>query len=161
MFGRATIMLGIGPHSSSFLLSTPNLSGHMQSVCLPYCYTWCSLSANLEYRSEMCCTRSLEIQDAKTTEKSHHLHTIAQLCPTESSQMRHVSTIGNKLLNSNTSFICPHSMANFSLLAAEIGSGVLGIPANFNEFRVLASLMERRRSPEANQTLHNVWPSPG
>jgi len=75
--------------------------------------------------------------------------------------MRHVSTIGNKLLNSNTSFICPHSMANFSLLAAEIGSGVLGIPANFNEFRVLASLMERRRSPEANQTLHNVWPSPG
>jgi len=37
----------------------------------------------------------------------------------------------------------------------EIGSGVCGTPANFN------SLLHRRRSPKANQTLHNVWPSPG
>ena len=34
-------------------------------------------------------------------------------------------------------------------------------PANFNGFRVLASLLQRRRSTEANQTLHDVWPSPG
>ena len=34
-------------------------------------------------------------------------------------------------------------------------------PANFNRFRILASLLQRRRSPEASQTLHNVWPSPG
>ena len=32
--------------------------------------------------------------------------------------------------------------------------------ANFNGFRVLPSLMPRRRSPKANQTLHDVWPSP-
>ena len=32
--------------------------------------TWCGLSANLECRSEMCCTRgSLEIQDAKMTQQ--------------------------------------------------------------------------------------------
>ena len=43
---------------------------------------------------------------------------------------------------------------------AEIGSVVWGTPANFNGFRVLASLLQRRRSPEANQTLHDVWPSP-
>jgi len=43
----------------------------------------------------------------------------------------------------------------------EIGSGVCGTPANFNGFRVLNSLLHRRRSPKANQTLHNVWPSPG
>jgi len=50
---------------------------------------------------------------------------------------------------------------NFGLLAAEIVSLVWGIPANFNGFRVLASLLQRRRSTEANQTLHNVWPLPG
>jgi len=43
-------------------------------------------------------------------------------------------------------------------LMAEIGSGVWGTTANFN--CVLASLLQQRRSPEANQTLHDVWPSP-
>ena len=52
-------------------------------------------------------------------------------------------------------------MVNFALLAAEIISLVWGTPANFNGFRVLASLLQRRRSTEANQTLHNVWPLPG
>ena len=51
-------------------------------------------------------------------------------------------------------------MANFSPLAAEIVSLVWDAPANFNGFRVLASLLQRRRSTEANQTLHDVWPSP-
>jgi len=37
----------------------------------------------------------------------------------------------------------------------------LGTQANFNGFRVLASLLQRRRSAEANQTLNDVWPSPG
>jgi len=35
----------------------------------------------------------------------------------------------------------------------------LGTPANFNGFRVFASLLHRRRSTEVNQTLHGVWPS--
>jgi len=43
-------------------------------------------------------------------------------------------------------------MANFGQLAAEIGSGVWGTSANFNVFHVLASLVERCHSPEANQT---------
>ena len=51
-------------------------------------------------------------------------------------------------------------MANFSLLTAEIGPVVWGTPANFSGFRVLASLLQRRRSTEANQTLHDVWPLP-
>jgi len=50
-------------------------------------------------------------------------------------------------------------MANFGPLTAEIGLGVWGTPANFNGFRVFASLLQRYRSPEANQTLHDVWPS--
>jgi len=49
---------------------------------------------------------------------------------------------------------------NVGPVAAEIGSGVWGTPANFNGFCVLASLLQRRRSPEANQTLHDAWPFP-
>jgi len=47
---------------------------------------------------------------------------------------------------------CPHNMVNFSLLTAQIVSLVCGTPANFNGFRVLASLLQRCRSTEANQT---------
>jgi len=50
---------------------------------------------------------------------------------------------------------------NFGLLAAEIVWLVWGIPANFNGFFVLASLLQGRRSMEGNQTLHNVWSLPG
>jgi len=52
-------------------------------------------------------------------------------------------------------------MVNFGLLAAEIVSLVWGTPANFNGFRVFAALLQRRRSTEADQTLHGVWLSPG
>jgi len=55
---------------------------------------------------------------------------------------------------------CLHNIANFGPLTAEIGSRVWGTPANFNGFRILPSLLQRRRSTEANQTLHSVWPSP-
>jgi len=49
-------------------------------------------------------------------------------------------------------------MANFGPLTADIGLPVWGNPANFNGFRVLPSLLQRRRSPEANQILHDLWP---
>jgi len=57
------------------------------------------------------------------------------------------------LLNSN--------MVNFGPLTAEIGLGVCGTPTDFNGFHVLLSLQRRCRSPEANQSLHDVWLSPG
>jgi len=66
-----------------------------------------------------------------------------------------------KLLNSNIFPIRHHNMANFGSLTAEICCQIWGIPANFYGFRVLASLLQRRCSPEANQTLHDVWPSLG
>jgi len=52
-------------------------------------------------------------------------------------------------------------MVNSGPLAAELGLPVWGTPENFNGFRVLASLLDRRLSPEANQTLQDVWPSHG
>ena len=65
------------------------------------------------------------------------------------------------LLNSNISSRCRYNMVNFGPLAAEIVSLVWWTPANFNGFRILAALLQRRRSTEANQTLHDLWPSPG
>jgi len=74
-----------------------------------------------------------------------------------------LSTIGKKLAKQPYLLHMSHSMANFGPLTAEIGLGlpVWSTPANFNGFRVLPSLLQRRPSPEANHTLHNVWPSPG
>jgi len=109
----------------------------------------------------MCCKRLAGNTGRKNDAKNRHLCTIAhELCRAVSSQLRHVSTIGKNLLNINISPTCPHNMANVGPLTAEIISLVWGTPANFNQFRVLPSLLQRRRSAEANQTLHDVWPSP-
>jgi len=56
--------------------------------------------------------------------------------------------------------MCPQ-YGELGSLVAEIGPVVWGTPANFNGFCVLATLLQRRRSTKADQTLHNVWPSPG
>jgi len=98
------------------------------------------------------------MQDAKIC----HLHTIAQL---------HISHIfANKacvnnseknLTNRNISSSCPNNMVNFGTLMAEIGWRVWGTPSNFNRFCVLALLLHWCHSKEVNQTLHDVWPSPG
>jgi len=54
----------------------------------------------------------------KNAPKNRHLGTIAQLCSAISSQLRHISTIGNKLANFN----------GFQVLAALLhGTPVLGV----------------------------------
>jgi len=73
--------------------------------------------------------------------KNRHLGTIAQFCRAISSQLRHVSTIGKKLLSSSISSTWPHNMVNFGPLVAEIISLVWGTPGNFNGFRILAALL--------------------
>jgi len=121
---------------------------------LPYFHT----CANLECRL-VCCMRLAEIQDAKITQKiaicvtSHNFNCRAMAIAL---QLRHISITGKNLLNSNIFSTYPHSMVNVSPLMAEIDSVVWGTPANFNGFRVLASLLRRRRSTEVNQTLHDV-----
>ena len=52
-------------------------------------------------------------------------------------------------------------MVNFGPLRTETGWWVWGTPANFIGVRVLASLLQRRRSTEVHQTLHDVSPSAG
>jgi len=77
----------------------------------------------------------------KKSPKIGLLGTIAQLCWTISSQLRHVSTIGENLLDSSISPTCPHNMVNFGSLVAEIGLGVWGTAAKFNGFHVLEVLL--------------------
>ena len=97
MFGRATITLGIGPHSSSFFFSSPKLSGRRLDVyhtLAPGVAIVRILNAGLKCAA----CGSLDIQDSKMTPKNRHLHTIAQLCWAVSSQLRNVSTIRKKLV---------------------------------------------------------------
>jgi len=67
-------------------------------MSIPYFHTWCGPSANLECRSEMCCTRLAGYTGRKNDAKNRHLRTIAQLCRAISSQLRHVSSIGKELV---------------------------------------------------------------
>jgi len=101
----------------------------------------------------MCCTRLAVNAGPKKVAKNRHLGTIAQLCRAISLQLRHVSTIGKKLLSSNISSTCPHNMVNFGSLAAEIVSLLWGTTGNFNGFRVLAALLHGISVVGVSQTL--------
>jgi len=81
---------------SSPFFSSPNLS--RRGLDVPYFHTWCGLTANLRCRSEMCCVKTQENTGRKKSPKNRHLGTITQLCRAISSQLRHLTTIGNKLV---------------------------------------------------------------
>ena len=85
-------------------------SGNMR---LHWCIGVDVSSANLRCRSETCCTRLTENTGHNKSPKNHHLGTIAQLFPSISLQVRHISTAGKNLLNSNISPTCPYNMVNF------------------------------------------------
>jgi len=101
----------------------------------------------------MYCTRL-----AKNWSSGHHRTTLSSCIFMTKTR---IDNQKKKILNSNISSTCPYNMANVGPLMAEIGLPVWGTPANFNGFRVLALSLQRRHSPEANHTLHDVWPSPG
>jgi len=124
------------------------------------------LNANLECRSDMCCTRLAEYtvrtKDAKRTQKTpsedHRTTLSGYIFITKACIDSQKKSLLNRL-NSNISSTCPHSMVSFGPQMASIGWRVWGTPVNFNGFRVSASLLHRRRSTEVNETLHDVWSS--
>jgi len=81
----------------------------------------------------------------KKVAKNRHLGTIIQICQAMSSQPRHVSTIGKKLLSSNMSSRCPHNMVNIGPLTAEIDWRVWG-PIIFQRVSRLGSVAARQSS---------------
>jgi len=114
--------------SSSF---SPILCRHRLDVY----YTRCSFIANLEGMSKMCWTRLDENTGRKKIAKNspsvRHRTNLSGCI----SQLRHLSTIGKNLLNSNISSTCSHNMVNFGPLAAGIGLPVWSTPANLDGFR--------------------------
>jgi len=135
---------------SFFFFSSPNLSRRRLDVCHTSTHRVALVQISdggLKHAAH----GSLQIQDAKNS----HLRTIAQLCRclAISLQLRHVSTIGKKLLSSNISSRCPHNMVDYGPLAGEIGPVVWGILANFNGFRVLAALLHGTPVVGVSETL--------
>jgi len=109
----------------------------------------------------MCCTRLAENTGRKKSPKIRHLGTIAQICRAISSQLRQVSTIRKNLLNSNISSRSPPKVANVGPLTAEIGLPVWAPQQILTDFASWLCYCSERRSTEANQTLHDLWSSPG
>ena len=125
---------------SSFFFSSPNLSRRRLDVY--HTSTHGVALVRISNAGLKCAARgSLEMQDAKMTQKNRHLRTIAQLCWAISSQLRHTSTIRKKLVKQQYLPICAHNMVNFGPLAAELFWRVWGTPTNCNGFRVLAALL--------------------
>jgi len=120
------------------------------------------LSANLECRSEIFCTRLDENigckKIAKNLPSGHYCTTLLGCIFATKAR---IDNREKNLLSNNISFTCSHNMVNSGPLVAKIGLPVCSTPANFNGFHVLASLLHRGRSTDVSQTLHDVWPSPG
>ena len=94
--GQAIIFLPCGFFLLSFF-SLPNLSGRRLDVYHTSTHG-VALVQILNAGLKCAASGSLEIQDLKMMHKDRHLGTIAQLCRAISSQLRHVSTIGKKLV---------------------------------------------------------------
>ena len=135
------------------LLFTRLISAVADWMSTIHVYTWCGPSANLECRFKMCRTRLAGNAGPKKSPKIRHLGTIAQICWAVSSQRRHTSTIGKKLVKQQCLPTYPHNMVNFGPLAAQICWRVWGIPAHFNGFRVLAALLHGTLVVGVTQTL--------
>jgi len=123
----------------SFFFASPNLSGRRLHVCHTFTHG-VALVRIYDAGLKRDARGSLEMQDAKNRQKSpsaHHRTTLSGYIFATKARIDN----RKKLLSSNISSRCPHSTVNFGLLAAEIGPVVWGTPANFNGFRVLASLL--------------------
>ena len=102
----------------SFFYFLPNLSGCRLDVY--HTSTQCGPSANLECRSEMCCTPLIGNAGPKKSPKIRLLVTIAQLCQAISSQLRHVSTIRKKLVKQQC---LPHMFSQYDELLMCVSVG--------------------------------------
>jgi len=110
------------------------------------------LSANLECRPQMHCTRLAENTGCKKSRSRHHRTSLlGYIFATKAC----IDNQKKTCLNSNVSCTCPHNtcMVNFGPLAAEIGWRIWGTPANFSGFHVLAALRHGTLVVGISQTL--------
>jgi len=137
--------------SSFFFFSSPNLSG--RRLDLPYFHTWCGLSAHLRYRSETCCTRLAGNAGRKKVAKNRHLGTIVQLYRAISSQLRHISTIGKKLVKQRYILHMPPQYGELRPTNGWDRSGSLRHHCKFHLVSRLGSVTARHLAVGVSQTL--------
>jgi len=97
----------------------------------------------------MCCTRLAEYTGRKNLPSRHHRTSLSgHIFATK-------ACIDNRknLLNTNTSYTCPHNTVNFGPITAENCWRVWGTPANFNGFCILAALLHGNPAVGVSQTL--------
>jgi len=123
--------------------------------CLPYFHTWCGLSTNLGYGSETCCTRLADNAGRKMSPKSRHLGTIVQLCRAISSQLRHVSTIGKKLVKQQYLLQMSPQYGELRSTSGWDQSGSLRHPCTFQRVSRLGSVTARHLVVGVSQTLRH------
>jgi len=103
----------------SIFFSSPNLSRHRLDVCHTSTHGVALVQIS-DAGLKPAARGSLKTQDAKKVAKNRHLGTIEQLCRAISSQLRHASTIGKKIVKQQYVLHMSHNMVNFGPLAAEI-----------------------------------------
>jgi len=89
---------------------------------------------------------SLKVQDAKKSPKIRHLGTVEQICRAISSQLRHVSTIGKRLVRQQ---YLPHISSQYGELRPTSGwgrFGCLGHPSKFQQVSRLGFVTARHSS---------------
>ena len=99
------------------------------------------------------------MQDQKSPKKIH-LHTIAQLCRAISSQFRYVSTIRKKLVKQQYLLQTSPQYGELRLTNGWDRLEGLGHSSKFQRLSCLGYVTAATSLPEANQTLHDVCPSP-
>jgi len=101
----------------------------------------------------MCCTWLTENAGRKNDEKNRHLGTIVQLCRAISLQLRHVSTIGRKLVKQQYLL---HMSPQYGELQPTSGwnhFGSMGHPSYFQRLPHLGSVTARHLVVGVSQTL--------
>jgi len=101
----------------------------------------------------MCCAWLAGNAGRKNDAKNRHLLTITQLCQAISLQLGHYRQSEKKLVKDQYLFHISSQNGELWPTSSWDRFRVWGTPANFNGFCILASLLQERRSPEANQTL--------
>ena len=127
---------------SSFFFSWPNLSRRRMDVCHTSTHGVALVQiedAGLKRAARHAARWKYRMQKiAKNWPSVHHRTTVSGcIFATKAC----IDNRKKNLLNCNISSRCPHNMANFGPLTAEIGLPVWGTPANFSGFRVLAVLL--------------------
>jgi len=117
------------------LFSSPNLSRRTLDVYILPHMAW-------QCKSETFCTRLAEKYRTQNRQKNYyHLRIIAQLCRAIYSQLRHILTIGKKLVKQQYPDVLTFNVVNFGPLTAEIGPVVCcSIPSKLQRVSCLGSV---------------------